>query len=106
MKVGGLPFLNQTYNITNKVNGTLCTMATFNFKNNTTSVQQNFYGSGFMTFAKNQELVNINIQYSRLQDDVPYNGAGGYTYPNTVFIFHTFGVPKEDNHSTRIQLIN
>jgi len=91
------------YNVTNKANGTLCTMATFGFASNT-SVQQNFYGSGFMTFAKNQELVNINIQYTRLQDDVPYNGNGGYIYPNTVFIFHIFGVPKEDNHSSRLFL--
>ena len=103
MKIGGLPFSNQTYNVTNKANGTLCTMATFGFTANT-SVQQNFYGSGFMTFAKNQELVNINIQYTRLQDDVPYNGTGSFTYPNTVFIFHIFGVPKEDNHSSRLFL--
>ena len=103
MKIGGLPFTNQTYNVTNKANGTLCTMATFNFQSSA-SVQQNFYGSGFMTFAKNQELVNINIQYTRLQDDVPYGGTSAFTYPNTVFIFHIFGVPKEDNHSSRLLL--
>ena len=33
MKIGGLPFSNQTYNVTNKANGTLCIMATFNFQN-------------------------------------------------------------------------
>jgi len=106
MKIGGLPFSNQTYNVSNKANGTLCTMATFAFQNSGASVQQNFYGSGFMTFAKNQELVNINIQYTRIQDENPYSGAGNFSYPNTTFIFHIFGVPKEDNHSTRIQLLN
>jgi hypothetical protein len=102
MKIGGLPFTNQTYNVTNKANGTLCTMSTFNFQISA-SIQQNFYGSGFMTFAKNQELVNINIQYTRLQDDLPYSRTSAFTYPNTVFIFHIFG-PKEDNHSSRLLL--
>jgi len=103
MKIGGLPFSNQTYNQANRTNGSLAVMSTFAFTN-FTSVQQNFYGSGFMTFAKNQDLVNINIQYTRLQDDLSYSAGGAYTYPNTTFIFHIFGVPKEDNHSSRMLL--
>ena len=41
MKIGGLPFPNQTYNVTNKANDILCTIASFAFAANT-SVQQNF----------------------------------------------------------------
>jgi hypothetical protein len=61
-------------------------MSIFAFINNT-SVQHKFYGFGFMTFAKNQDLVNINIQYTRLQDDLSYSAGGAYTFPNTIFIF-------------------
>ena len=103
MKIGGLPFSNQTYNVKNRSNGTLATLCTFSFSN--ASVQQNFYGSNYLTFAKNQEQVNINIQYTRLQDDVPYDLTGNNYYPNVTFIFHIFGVPKTSNkNATRMEI--
>lgn len=105
MKIGGLPFSNQTYNVKNRSNGTLATLCTFNMPGANGTVQQNFYGSNYLTFAKNQEQVNINIQYTRLQDDVPYDGTGALSYPNVTFIFHIFGVPKtNDKNGTRMEI--
>ena len=99
IKISGLPFTNQTYNQATRTNGTWATMASFPFTN-AASVQQNCYGSNIMTFAKNQELVNISIQYTKLSDDLPYTGA--QLYPQTTFIFHIFGIPKDNNNSRRL----
>jgi len=99
IEISGLPFTNQTYNQVTRSNSIWAPLAPFPFANNA-SVQQNFYGSNIMTFAKNQELVNISIQYTKLSDDLPYTGA--QLYPQTTFIFHIFGIPKDNNNSRRL----
>lgn len=105
MKIGGLPFSNQTYNVKNRSNGTLAPLCTFYMPPGNTSTQQNFYGSNYITFAKNQEQVNLNIKYSRLQDDVPYDLTNNYVYPNVTFIFHIYGIPKKgDKNGSRMEI--
>ena len=55
-----------------------------------------FYSSNFLTFGKNQELVNISIFYVRV-----YNGAvpaAGVVYPEPVFVLDIFGIYKEDGN--------
>ena len=61
MKIGGLPFSNQTYNVRNRSNGTLATLCTFAFSNANSSTQQNFYGSNYITFAKNQDCKMMSL---------------------------------------------
>ena len=99
IKISGLPFTNQTYDQVSGTNSTWALLTPFPFVNSV-SVQQNFYGSNVMTFAKNQELVNISIQYTKLTNDQQYNGI--QLYPHVTFCFHIFGIPKEDNTSRRL----
>lgn len=109
INVGGLPFVNNTYNTGLKCNTTTAVLGTFTFVANQ-STSQFFYSSNVATFGKNQDVCNISINYTRI---IP-NGAGTYVtqnsataanvFPNVVFIFDIFGIDKEagNQNGTRI----
>jgi len=176
VKISGLPWINQAYNVKTGVNGMSTVIATFNFTSNTSTTQY-YYSNNIATFGKNQDTCNITLEYWRILDDVIVNSfspitsltgtattgsnsitlssappasvivgsqiyatAGGsfsantyitaingttitisqnltlflsstaltivplQTYPNSIFIFDIFGVPKDDGNknATRI----
>ena len=68
VKISGLPFINQTYNVKNGCNGAQTMIATFNFIPNQCTTQY-YYSNNIATFGKNQELCNITIEYDKILDD-------------------------------------
>lgn len=77
VKISGLPFINQTYNVKGGSNSSSTTIATFNFvpSNSTT---QYYYSNNMATFGKNSDVCNITIEYFRIVDD---------TIPNSFLTF-------------------
>jgi len=73
IKLSGLAWLNQSYNVkslTNNNNST--TIGTFNFVGNSATSQ--FYNSNnIATFSKAQDICNITIEYQRILDEVVVN---------------------------------
>ena len=72
VKISGLPFINQTYNVKNGSNGSSTTIATFNFVPSTATTQY-YYSNNIATFGKNSDICNITIEYWRILDDVIFN---------------------------------
>jgi len=72
IKISGLPFINQTYNVKTGSNSNSTTIATFNFvpSNSTT---QYYYSNNMATFGKNSDICNITIDYFRIVDDIVPN---------------------------------
>jgi hypothetical protein len=170
IKLGGLPWMNQTYNVKTLNNGNFTNIATFNFTTADASTQY-YYSNNIATFGKSQDSCNLTIEYSRIVDDtvplptgptitgITISGAGGtntvtytgtvaggtlavgmlisttsgipnstfitnintstttltlnnnltttlsastptfsFAYPNTIFIFDIFGIPKNDDN--------
>ena len=91
VRMSGLPWSNQTYNIKNKCNTQYNVMATFFFNPNN-AVSQYYYGNNFATFAKNQDNCNITIDFIKISDDAVPNLDN--SFPPTIFIFDIIGIPK------------
>jgi hypothetical protein len=93
VRVSGLPWLNNSYNITStKANNTGNTIiASFLFVNNT---QQNqyFYSSNSATFSKNSDIASITIDYIRLSDLSSPAVQVDTKFPHMAFIFDIYGV--------------
>jgi hypothetical protein len=107
--LSGLPFLNQTYDVVRGGNTPNTVIATFTFPNATGSSTQYFYSSNIATFDKRQDEANIQIFYNRVKTDalanVPptYIISTGASFPDMIFIFDIFGIPKVDhNYGNRI----
>ena len=100
--ISGLPFINQTYSVTNKCNTREAPIGVFTYPTNQTSLTYRVYNdAGVITFGKSQELCNIHISLRRVVDDVPPESANGL--PTTNFLFSIFGVDKKDsNNGSRI----
>ena len=107
VRVSGLPFINNTYNIgsTYNANTANCVIGTFTFANGTYATQY-FYGSNIATFGKNQDICNITIDYLRLSDLSAPQVSAANTFPNTTFIFDIFGIDKDgkNENGTRITI--
>ena len=94
LNITGLPFLNNTYQQSHFCNTSVAVLGTYNFPlvigqtSNTC-----FYSSNYITFGKNQELVNINIFYNKILD-----GSISSQFPGAVFILDIFGIDKEVNN--------
>ena len=53
IKMAGLPWINQTYNVKNISNGSVTNIATFNFSSGNATTQ-NYYSNNIATFGKSQ----------------------------------------------------
>lgn len=97
IKISGLPFVNQTYNVKNGCNSNSTVIATFNFLQNQSTTQY-YYSNNIATFGKNQELCNITIEYYKIIDDtlslpVTINKTCGTTILDpTITIANTTGL--------------
>ena len=103
INISGLPFINQTYSQSVNHNTTSTPIGAFVFPNLTSQVNnQYFYSSNVATFGKSQELCNITIFYTKVNDGNPPTTAN--PFPNAVFIFDIFGIDKQtgNQNGTRI----
>jgi hypothetical protein len=102
IKISGLPFVNQTYNVKNGCNGNSTIISTFNFIDSQ-AITQSYYSNNIATFGKSQEQCSITIEYYKIIDDnlaSPLNA-----YPNAVFVFDIFGIPKDKSNPNGSRLI-
>ena len=101
VKISGLPFLNQTYDVA-KGHNTSSTYVGSIYLTSAQSSYQTFNGFNVATFGKNQELVNITITYERVIDgDLPTTAN---EFPASVFFFSIIGIEKDkaNKNSSRI----
>ena len=62
INISGLPFLNQTYLHSRNCNTSTAVLGTYSYPSVAGSITNTcFYSSNYLTFGKNQEMVNINI---------------------------------------------
>jgi len=98
MKISGLPFINQTYDVKNQKNGSTSIISAFTFNANTFSTQY-FNDISVATFGKNQDLCNLTIEYARVSDgnspDINTTSIPINYFPQVVFIFDILGVLNE-----------
>lgn len=106
INISGLPFTNNTYNVSTKTNQISSTIYVTRFNNNGSITAST--GGSVLTFTKNQELVNLNIFYQRtsLNGNGNYNIASPAAYPHMIFTFNIYGINKTnrivDLNSSRI----
>jgi hypothetical protein len=101
----GLPFLNQTYSVTdscnNDGNGTVIGIFPFSLASYS-SVNYNHFHCA--TFSKNQEQANINIYYQTIYPGL-VNGVATYNietanpFPDVIFKFKIFGIEKTEHQN-------
>ena len=108
IRINGLPFVNNTYNISSSSGNSLssnCVIATYTFTNNSSSTQY-FYSSNFATFSKNSDICSITIDYLRVEDLAIPTTAGTNTFPQMSFIFDIFGIDdyKTNDVNRRLKL--
>ncbi len=96
----GLPFLNQTYSVTDCCNndGMGTVIGIFPFSNNSYA-SVNFNHFHCATFSKNQEQANINIYYqtiypSPIDGVLTYNINTLHPFPDVIFKFKIYGIDK------------
>jgi hypothetical protein len=70
IKMSGLPFINNTYNLKNGCNTNAITITSLNFTNGE-PLTNYFYSTNIATFGKSQELANITLEYYSILFDAP-----------------------------------
>jgi hypothetical protein len=100
VKLSGLPFINQTYNVKQGCNTNTCIISSFQFFSSISNTQW-FYSNNCYTFGKSSLQCNLTIQYGRVSDDALPTTANAF--PNMVFLFDIVGVSKDnlENSSTQ-----
>lgn len=93
INISGLPWVNQTYKNAKGCNSGACVMGCYTFVPNQTSVQS-YYSSNFATFSKNQDICSITITYANVYDGL--SPITTQSFPEAVFIFDIFGIPKTE----------
>jgi hypothetical protein len=78
VKLYGLPWKNQTYSVASGSNSSGTVITTFNFVANGSTTQY-YYSNNIATFTKNQDLVNITVEYSKILDGITPNTNLTYT---------------------------
>lgn len=92
----GLPFSNNTYNIPTLTNQNSAFFHFLRFNQGATATQQS--NGNILLFTKNQELVNLNIFYQRINKNANnnYDVVTTTAFPHMLFCFNIFGVSEED----------
>jgi len=95
IKVSGIPFINNSYVVgsTYNVNQSAAILGSFYMARSQVNTQY-FYSSNIAMFGKNQDIANLTIDLVRLDFSTPI--SAGVPYPNFVYIFDIFGIPKDD----------
>lgn len=91
VNLSGLNFLNQTYDSNTNNMGSKVVIATYALYKD---FSQN-YSNNIVTFAKGNEMCNLTIHYTRILDDQPPDCLASLDFPQMVFMFNIYGIPKE-----------
>ena len=91
VRMSGLSWVNNSYNVKTKVNNQYSVMGVINFIRSINTFL--LYDNNISTFGKNQDSCNITIDLFRVIDD-SLSGAGANSNPITMFMFDIVGVPK------------
>lgn len=99
IRLSGLPWINNSYNITTTGNNNtgFTIISSFQFLSSQVSTQY-FYGSNMSSFSKNQDICNITIDYIKVYDLSVPSSTGNF--PNMTFIFDIFGIDEFKTNST------
>ena len=91
INIGGLPWINQTYNAKTNTNGSQTVIGFVQYPTNTSSsiVSPSFQSFYVATFTKNCPIVNININMKRIDLSLP---TATNDFPNMLFLFDIYGV--------------
>ena len=104
--IRGLPFTNNTYNVSTLTNQNYAFIHFLRFNTGATATQQS--NGNILLFSKNQELVNLNIFYQRINKNANgnYDVVTTVAFPHMLFGFNIFGVSETDripeNNGSRI----
>jgi len=96
IKLGGLPFVGQSYNQRTGNPGSLVTIGTYQIP--TTAIVGNQYfnnSANVCTFNTDQDLCNFTVSFFRVIDDT--KPALTLANPQFAFIFTIIGIDKADN---------
>lgn len=93
VRISGLPWSNQCYNVKNGSNGSSTILGAFNYLSGASQVQY-YYSNSIATFSKNQDICNITIEFVRISDDILGAPSGQVAYPNTIIILDIVGVKE------------
>jgi hypothetical protein len=98
--MSGLPLVNNTFNCISNHNINAAIIGPIYFTQNETSLLT-FQNSPKLTFGKNSDIVNITINLLRCDFTTP---ATAVAFPNIVYLFNIYGIPKEegDLNNTRM----
>jgi hypothetical protein len=102
MNISGLPFINQTYSVSKRTNTSESILTTFKFFNTSGTVQI-YNNNSILTFGKNQDQANIQINYKQVVDGVipvPDNA-----FPAMTFQFSIYGVESTKHDITKDRLL-
>lgn len=104
VNITGLPWVNQGYHAGLLHNTTVAVLAPYiipltQYTNTSTN-----YGKTYLIFEKNQDVANITIYFTRVEDNVAPTTP--LPFPNFVFQFNIFGIPKdpENQNGSRINI--
>jgi hypothetical protein len=101
INIAGLPFINNNYNSATKTNQNSAVIYTTRFIVSASIAST--MGGTVLTFAKNQELVNLNIFYQRISVNAgSYNVTTTLAFPHMIFVFNIYGITK----SNRVEDLN
>ena len=103
INLGGLPFVNQTYNQATNTNLSSIVLSPFIMASGGPSFNQITNLKQF-TFSKNQDICNIRINYTKVLDGAIPTGTA--SYPNYVFIFDIYGIPRDEGNKNSTRMIN
>ena len=91
VRLSGLPFVNQTYDVATQHNKLPTIIGSINFVANASSTQY-FYESSIALFSKNSEACNLTIEYNKVLDGATPNTVNNSVFPQVAFMFKIFGV--------------
>ena len=91
IRMNGLPWINNSYNVKNGFNNQYCVIGVFRLAS--TSVINTLYDNNIFTFGKDSGTCNITIDFLRNGDDNVITGLFS-VLPNFIFMFDIVGVPK------------
>ena len=106
LNLSGLPWINNSYNTSYLSNTSSTVLGTFLFLIDFDVQNQYFNSSNYITFGKNQELVNLTLSYSRIIDNLqPESVLINEVFPHVVLIFDIFGVDSSKHGITKNRMI-
>ena len=103
VNITGLPWINQGYHAGLLHNTNVAVLAPFTvplaqYTNTSTN-----YGKTYLTFGKYQDLVNITIYFTRVEDNAPPTTP--LAFPNFIFQFNIFGIPNDPDNLNGSRII-